>query len=293
MKKEQTKNYGKSIRSKLLNIAKKEDVFYQTILTRFFQERLLYRISQTKYRSNFYLKGGALMYAYEKFAARPTLDIDLLGCNISNEGTVIIAAFKEICSVLYEEDGIKFDTDNITAQNITEFKDYHGIRLSIPVTMDTIAQVLTMDIGFGDVVTPSPIAIDYPVLLEQLSGVNIMAYSLETVIAEKMHAIVDLADQSSRMKDYYDLYYILSKGNYDRDTLQDAITRTFENRHTSYDANTMFFRKDFADNQQMQARWQAFLHKIRKNVDVTFADVVVYIQNELRPYWENCRINKI
>ena len=286
MKKEQTKNYGKSIRSKLLNIAKKEDVFYQTILTRFFQERLLYRISQTKYRSNFYLKGGALMYAYEKFAARPTLDIDLLGCNISNEGTVIIAAFKEICSVLYEEDGIKFDTDNITAQNITEFKDYHGIRLSIPVTMDTIAQVLTMDIGFGDVVTPSPIALDYPVLLEQLPGVNIMAYSLETVIAEKMHAIVDLADQSSRMKDYYDLYYILSKGNYDRDTLQDAITRTFENRHTSYDANTMFFRKDFADNQQMQDRWQAFLHKIRKNVDVTFADVVVYIQNELRPYWE-------
>ena len=286
MKKEQTKNYGKSIRSKLLNIAKKEDVFYQTILTRFFQERLLYRISQTKYRSNFYLKGGALMYAYEKLAARPTLDIDLLGCNISNEGTVIIAAFKEICSVLYEEDGIKFDTDNITAQNITEFKDYHGIRLSIPVTMDTIAQVLTMDIGFGDVVTPSPIAIDYPVLLEQLSGVNIMAYSLETVIAEKMHAIVDLADQSSRMKDYYDLYYILSKGDYDRDTLQDAITRTFENRHTSYDANTMFFRKDFADNQQMQARWLAFLHKIRKNVDVTFADVVVYIQNELRPYWE-------
>ena len=226
------------------------------------------------------------MYAYEKFAARPTLDIDLLGCNISNEGTVIIAAFKEICSVLYEEDGIKFDTDNITAQNITEFKDYHGIRLSIPVTMDTIAQVLTMDIGFGDVVTPSPIALDYPVLLEQLPGVNIMAYSLETVIAEKMHAIVDLADQSSRMKDYYDLYYILSKGNYDRDTLQDAITRTFENRHTSYDANTMFFRKAFADNQQMQARWQAFLHKIRKNVDVTFADVVVYIQNELRPYWE-------
>ena len=84
-----TKNYGKSIRSKLLNVAKKEDVFHQTILTRYFQERLLYRISQTKYRSNFYLKGGALMYAYEKFAARPTLDIDFLGNNISNEGATI------------------------------------------------------------------------------------------------------------------------------------------------------------------------------------------------------------
>lgn len=280
------KNYGKSIRSKLLNIAKKEDVFYQTILTRYFQERLLYRMSQTKYRSNFYLKGGALMYAYEKFAARPTLDIDFLGNNISNEGAAIVATFKEICSVPYEEDGITFDTDNITAQNISEFKDYHGVRLSIPVRMDTIAQVLTLDIGFGDVVTPSPIELDYPVLLEQLPSVNIMAYSLETVIAEKMHAIVDLADQSSRMKDYYDLYNILSKEKYDVDTLQEAIMRTFENRHTSYDADTMFFRKDFADNQQMQVRWQAFLRKIIKSESVTFADVVVYIQNELRPYWE-------
>ena len=286
MSKDNITNYGKSIRSKLLNIAKQEDVFYQTILTRYFQERLLYRMSQTKYRSNFFLKGGALMYAYEKFAARPTLDIDFLGNNISNEGTTIVATFKEICSVPYEEDGITFDIDNITAQNITEFKDYHGIRLSIPVRMDTIAQVLTMDIGFGDVVTPSPIDLDYPVLLEQLPSVNIMAYSLETVIAEKMHAIVDLADQSSRMKDYYDLYNILSKKNYDVDTLQEAIMRTFENRHTSYDADTMFFRKDFADNQQMQVRWQAFLRKIIKNENVTFADVVVYIQNELRPYWE-------
>ena len=209
MSKEQNKNYGKSIRTKLLNVARKENVFNQTILTRYFQERLLYRISQTHYRGNFYLKGGALMYAYEKFAARPTLDIDFLGNNISNEGSSIIAAFREICSVPYEEDGVIFDTENITAQNITEFKDYHGIRLSIPVKMDTIAQVLTMDIGFGDVVTPSPIDLDYPVLLEHLPNANILAYSLETVIAEKMHAIVDLADQSSRMKDYYDLYKIL------------------------------------------------------------------------------------
>ena len=214
MSKEQNKNYGKSIRTKLLNVARKENVFNQTILTRYFQERLLYRISQTQYRGNFYLKGGALMYAYEKFAARPTLDIDFLGNNISNEGSSIIAAFREICSVPYEEDGVIFDTENITAQNITEFKDYHGIRLSIPVKMDTIAQVLTMDIGFGDVVTPSPIDLDYPVLLEHLPSANILAYSLETVIAEKMHAIVDLADQSSRMKDYYDLYKILQNEKY-------------------------------------------------------------------------------
>ena len=287
MSNETSKNYGKSIRSKLLNISKEENVFHQTILTRFFQERLLYRMSQTKYRSNFYLKGGALMYVYERFAARPTLDIDFLGYDISNEGESIVAAFKEICSVPCEEDGISFDTEHITSQNITEFKDYHGVRLSIPVRMDSISQVLTMDIGFGDIVTPEPVALDYPTLLNHLPAVNILAYSLETVIAEKFHAIIDLADQSSRMKDYYDLYHLLSKGKYNSDILQEAIERTFKNRHTSYDANTMFFRKDFADNQQMQVRWQAFLRKITRSEELSFSDVVTYIQNVLSPYWKN------
>ena len=286
MIKDNIKDYGKSIRTKLLNVAKKEDVFYQTILTRYFQERLLYRVSQTKYRNNFYLKGGALMYAYEQFAARPTLDIDFLGKNISNEGPSIVAAFKEICSVPYDEDGVVFDTNNITSQNITEFKDYHGIRLSIPVKMDTIAQVMTMDIGFGDVITPQPVELDYPVLLDYLPGVNIMAYSLETVIAEKMHAIVDLADQSSRMKDYYDLYNILSKEQYDSVTLQEAVERTFANRHTSYDANNMFFNKDFSNNQLMQVRWQAFMRKITKSDEMSFSDIVSFLQEKLRPYWE-------
>lgn len=286
MSKDSITNYGKSIRSKLLNVAKKENVFYQTILTRYFQERLLYRMSQTRYRDNFYLKGGALLYAFERFAARPTLDIDFLGHGISNEGDIVINAFREICSVSYEEDGITFDIEHITAQNITEFKDYHGIRLSIPVQMDTISQVMTMDIGFGDVVTPSPVALEYPLLLEYLPVPNILAYSIETVIAEKMHAIIDLADQSSRMKDYYDLYNLLSKEKYDSKTLQEAVIRTFENRHTSYDANTMFFRKDFACNSQMQVRWKAFLRKITKETDVSFSEVVTYIQTTLKPYWE-------
>ena len=287
MSKEQNKNYGKSIRTKLLNVAQKENIFYQTILTRYFQERLLYRMSQTRYRNNFYLKGGALMYAYERFAARPTLDIDFLGNNISNKGTSIIAAFKEICSVPFEEDGVIFDVGHITAQNITEFKDYHGIRLSIPVKMDSIAQVLTMDIGFGDVVTPSPVNLDFPILLEHLPCANILAYSLETVIAEKMHAIIDLADQSSRMKDYYDLHRILKEEKYDPEVLQEAIIRTFENRHTPYDENTMFFRKDFGINQQMEVRWKAFMRKITKATDLSFSEVVAFIQETLRPYWEN------
>ncbi|MGM9832255.1 MAG: nucleotidyl transferase AbiEii/AbiGii toxin family protein, partial [Candidatus Limisoma sp.] len=261
------------------------EVFYQTILTRYFQERLLYRISQTHYRENFYLKGGALMYAYERFAARPTLDIDFLGTHISNDGKRIAEAFREICSVDCKEDGVQYDCDKIVTQNITEFKDYHGVRLSIPVTMDTIAQVLTMDVGFGDVVTPHPVSLDYPLLLEGLPEASILAYSTETVIAEKMHAIIDLADQSSRMKDYYDIYHLLTSFQYDTAILQDAINRTFENRHTPYNADTMFFREDFPNHPQMQVRWTAFLRKAAVNSALSFPEVVRWLQDTLRPYW--------
>ncbi len=286
---EKVKNSGRSIRAKLLNIAKQENIFFQTILTRYFQERLLYRMSLTQYKEHFYLKGGVLMYAYERFAARPTLDIDFLGANISNDSDNIIKAFKEIGAVPYDEDGVSFDINHITAKDITEFKDYHGIRISIPVTMDTIAQVMTMDIGFGDIVTPKPVSLDYPILLSHLPMANILAYSIETVIAEKMHAVIDLADQSSRMKDYYDLYHILTTQVYDKSILQEAIKRTFENRHTSYDMDTMLFRVDYPNNANMQTRWKAFMRKITANSDLTFANVVRYLQVELKPYWENLK----
>lgn len=285
MSKNVVKNYGKSIRSKLLNIAKSEDVFYQTILTRYFQERLIYRISKTEYRKNFYLKGGALMYAYEGFAARPTLDIDFLGNNISNDSERIVAMFREICSCPCEEDAVVFDIVHITSKIITEFKDYHGVRLSIPVSMDTVFQILTMDVGFGDIVTPAPVALDYPAILTHLPGATILAYSLETVIAEKFHAVIDLADQSSRMKDYYDLYRILSTQKFDNIVLQEAIGRTFENRHTPYDPNTMFFRDSFGTKPQMETRWRAFTKKIASKSDLQFYEVVAFLQEKLRPFW--------
>ena len=182
------------------------------------------------------------MNVYERFSARPTLDIDFLGSNISNDGEKIINVLKEICAVPCNEDGVYFDLTRISAQNITEFRDYHDIRLSIPVSMDTIVQVMTMDIEFGDVVTLGAVPLDYPILLKNLPAANILAYSIETVIAEKMHAVVDLADQSSRMKDYYDLYQILSANQYDEVILKVAIKRTFKNRHTEYKKDVMFFR---------------------------------------------------
>jgi len=286
---ERKKNYGKSIRTRLLQVSKQHGIFYQTVLTRYFQERLLFRMSQTRYKENSYLKGGALMYVYERFAARPTLDIDFLGNKISNDGERIVEAFREICTVSCKEDGVIFDSEHITAKNITEQKDYHGIRLSLPVAMDTISQVMTMDIGFGDVVTPRPVLIDYPLLLGDLPEPIILAYSVETVIAEKMHAVIDLADQSSRMKDYYDLYHLLNTLPYDKEILKEAVHRTFANRRTPYRDDAKFFRTDFPDSPQMQTRWEAFIKKINSDSSITFADVARKLQGMLALYWNEVR----
>ena len=101
-----------------------------------------------------------------------------------------------------------------------------------------------------------------------------------------MHAIIDLADQSSRMKDYYDIYHLLTSFKYDNTILQDAINRTFENRHTLYNADTMFFRKDFPNHPQMQLRWSAFLKKATIKNSLSFSEVAHWLQEALMPYWE-------
>lgn len=284
---ERIRNYGKSVRDRLLAVSKNNRVPYQTLLTRYFQERLLYRISQTQYKERFLLKGGALLFALEKFSARPTLDIDFLGRNISNDGVIIKKAFLEICSVNYPEDGVSFDINNITYKNITEFKDYHGIRLSVPVKMDTISQTLSMDIGFGDVVTPSPVDLEYPCLLDSLATPDIKAYSIETVIAEKMQAIIDLGYENSRLKDFYDLYKIMKEGNYDRNVLQDAVTNTFNNRHTEYREDADFFNDNFGNDNRLQTRWKAFLKRIKCKEELRFDEVISYLQKELIPYWKS------
>lgn len=285
------KNYGKSVRDRLLNVSKNSYIPYQTLLTRYFQERLLYRISQTQYKEHLLLKGGALLFAYEKFAARPTLDIDFLGENISNDGENIRHVFQEICSVNYPEDGVRFGADQIIYKNITEFKEYHGIRLTIPVFMDTIAQILSMDIGFGDVVTPSPVDLEYPCILDSLPAPRIRAYSMETVIAEKMQAVIDLGYENSRMKDFYDLYNLMNEKRYDTTVLQEAITNTFNHRETEYKDNTDFFDEAFSKDNRLQARWKAFLKRIRVDDSLTFEAVVGSIQKELKPYWNALKVH--
>lgn len=138
----ENKDYGKSVKAKLLNLSKAEGLAYQPLLIRYVQERLLYRLAQSRYKHRFYLKGGALLYAHEQFKARPTLDIDFLGNSIANDKKIIEEAFSEICGISCEKDGIHFDTATIKTEEINENRVYKGIRLHVTARLDTARQKL-------------------------------------------------------------------------------------------------------------------------------------------------------
>ena len=202
------KNYGKSNRTKLLNLSRQtKGADYNLILLRFVQERFLYRLSLSAYRENFFLKGGALLYAHERFAARPTRDMDFLGDHINRDKENIKRIMLEICSIACEEDGVTFECgdDDIWLEDITVEQEYNGTRVHMTARMDTIVQSFSIDVGFGDVIVPQPAHLDYPLLIEGLPAVNVEAYSLETVVAEKFQTMIDRGTINSRMKDFFDV----------------------------------------------------------------------------------------
>ena len=185
-----TKNIGKSIRTRLLNLAKKEKEDYMKLLVRYLHERLLFRISASPYKSHFLLKGSSLLYALDEFKARPTIDIDLLGEHISNDSENLKGVFQKVCAIECEDDGVTFDAASLELEPIAIEKKYPGTCVKVVAHLDTILQKVSVDIGFGDVVTPYPLSLDYPLLLPGVPAVELYAYSLETFIAEKFHAMV-------------------------------------------------------------------------------------------------------
>lgn len=278
------KNNVASIQSRLKQIAQQEGKAYQLILTRYFQERLLFRVFSSGYALNFCLKGGALLYALEQEKSRPTLDIDFLALELSNEAPRLLEVFTEIATIEYESDAVTLDIRTLTAIPITNEGAYPGLRLKIAASLGNIRQVMQIDIGFGDVVTPAPTRMDYPTLLAMASP-QVQAYSIETIIAEKFEAMIDLAQINSRMKDFYDVYRLLQGEHYEESMLDQAITNTFTWRQTVAESAHPLFRDDFATDQKRTRQWMTFLRKSGLDTRLEFTEVMKTITQKLHPIY--------
>lgn len=282
------KNLTASIQAKLKELAASEKKSYQLILTRYFQERLLYRLFISSYKSHFCLKGGALLYAFEKESSRPTLDIDLLGLKINNDLLHFRQVFADICQIEDETDAVVFNLNTIKTSSINKIDKYAGVRIKIETALGNIKQNLQIDVGFGDIITPEPIFMDYPTLLA-MNAPKIQAYSIETLIAEKFEAMIDLAEMNSRMKDFYDIYTLLLHKKYDPHILKEAITNTFKRRKTKYVDNHTLFEAAFAENERLLIQWTSFLTKSTLDTSIRFVDVLKIIKAELHPIYESLK----
>lgn len=285
MSRDVKRNIGMSIKTRLLQFSQESHMDYMKILVRYLHERLLYRVSISAYRDKLLLKGSSLLYAYERWDARPTLDIDLLGHRISNSEENIRSIMTEICQLECPEDGVSFDAQSIQLEPIALEKKYPGLCVTIDAHLDTIKQAVSLDIGFGDIITPEAMPLDYPTILSDIPEANLMAYSLETLIAEKFHAMVDRDEQNSRMKDFYDVYQLFCKKVVNTELLEEAIVNTFRNRGTYYHEHLHLFDKEFATDPNRNIRWKAFLRKIRTSEHIEFEEVMDVLRENLQRYW--------
>ena len=252
-------NRAVSIRQRLLNRARQEQVPFDAVLNRFGRERLLYRIGISRYHDQFLLKGAMLFALWYDMPHRPTRDMDLLGFG-PGELYVLERVFSEIVKIEVD-DGLLFEA-TVQAQEIRKESNYGGARVQVLASLERARIPLQVDIGFGDLVTPAADQIEYPVLLEELERPCLGAYPVYTVVAEKLHAIVSLSMVNTRMKDYFDLQILLEREKFDEQILVEAVRRTFAVRSTPLPQDVpLGLSPEFGDDADKQAQWQSFLKR--------------------------------
>ena len=252
-------NVAASIRQRLYNLARASNDDFQRLLTQYALERLLYRLSVSAYREQFVLKGAMLFLLWMEQPHRRTRDLDLLGSG-SPSPNRLVTLFQELCQWEGEDDGLRFDPETVRAKAIREDNVYGGIRVTLLAFLERARIPVQVDIGFGDAITPEPVEIVFPTLLPTSAAPHLRAYVQETVIAEKLSAMVDLDLDNSRMKDFFDLWFLSRQFSFDGATLQEAIRATFARRgQTLPTIPPTALTSAFSEHPGKQLQWQAFV----------------------------------
>jgi predicted nucleotidyltransferase component of viral defense system len=263
----QPRNLAASVRQRLLNLAQTQKEDFNLVLTRYGIERLLYRLERSAAGERFILKGAMVFILWSKTPHRATKDVDLL-CRGDNSIAEIEAIFRSVCEVDVVPDGLEFDRATVKGEVIKAEREYPGVRIRLTAFIaGTPTRInLQIDVGFGDIVTPAPQLMSLPALLADLPVPQLYAYNRETVIAEKFEAMVLLGIGNTRMKDFYDLWYLSQHFTFEGIVLSRAIAATFERRRTPIPTNTpLALTSEFANDETKQRQWLAFVRKGKLN----------------------------
>ena len=279
-------NIPASIAARVKNWAAINSRTYQHALNRYATERFLARLEASAFVDRLVLKGGNLFVVW--FSGkdyRPTMDTDFLCRGKSLDADGMASMFKDICQVDIPMDGISFDEKSIAVDSIREGTKYGGQRVTLKAYIGNIRIPLQFDVGFGDAVTPSPEKVEYPAMLD-FPAPKISSYPMATAVAEKCAIMVELGFENSRMKDYHDVWAILTRFHVADEELREAIRRTFTRRGTITTGDApLCFTESFAIGKKKDVQWKAYLRKNQIGGDCPndFAEVARFAARRLLP----------
>jgi len=276
-------NIPASVKQRLLNLSRETDVDFTVILTKFMLERLLYRISVSRFRDFFVLKGAMLFWVWRRSMHRTTRDVDFLDLeSITLERLNL--EFRELCALNIKNDGVRFLPESVRASEIRGHDTFKGVRINLTGMLGKANVPLQVDIGFGDACVPAAEFVDFPVLLDHPVP-KLKASTRENMIAEKFHAIVVLGMRNSRMKDYFDIYYLSREFNFKGKQLSEAFIATFERQTAELPRRApVGLSLEFSSDPSKKIPWKSFL--IQKNVsgfEEKFEQVVAAVCKFLMP----------
>lgn len=264
---------ARQLKDLIRNLSKKKAADAQILMRNYMMERFLERISISEYRDKFILKGGMLVAAMVGLDARSTMDLDatIKGANVNVEDIENLMA--AIITVPIE-DGVTFQLKSIS--EIMDEAEYPGIRVSMTTTFDGVVTPLKIDISTGDVITPREVRYSFKLMLEDRS-IDIWAYNLETVLAEKLETIITRTTTNTRMRDFYDIYILeqLHGRSLNPDIFHDALLATAHKRGTERhlnDAEGVF--REVEGSYVMQELWAAYRKKFSYAADLEWGEVM-------------------
>lgn len=275
------KNMAASVLARLKQQAKSEGIVFQMVLQLFAQEEFLRRLSVSNYAENLILKGGMFIYTLTEFDSRPTRDIDFMAYHLHGSLENMEAVMKEICNVATGNNFIILEFLGIS--QIGFEKDYPGVRVSFMGRINNVRIPFSIDVGIDDVIVPEPIRRKIATRLPDFEPPVILTYSLESTIAEKFDAIVKRMAGTSRMKDFYDIYYLSEMFNFDGEILTKAVRATFVHRKRILEKTIFNEIEVFANNQFLNAQW--IVYEPAKQSELKFSTVLKRLLQFLRPIY--------
>ena len=271
---------AQSILDRLKVKARQSGKSYQLHLLLFCQEEFLRRVQHSHYFGNLVLKGGLFLYCLSGFEGRPTMDVDFMLQQLPSDMEKMKEVVQEIISEAQGRDFIRFEINSI--EPIAEHREYNGLRVKLIAFIKNTRTPFHVDMGVGDVIIPKAEVRTIPTQLDDFAAPKVMTYSLESTVAEKFDAIIARMELGSRMKDYYDIYYLANCYAFDAKTLQKAVLATLQKRETYYAEDTMDRVYAFAQDADMQKKWQHFSKRTMK-INLELLEVLQVIQLFIGP----------